>query len=331
MRATRPVALGSAPQGTQYSIRTRCCTAIEGSYGVERAQSDFGHRLVHGQRSRGCACPAADRSPSVRSPERLGRRPASSRRRERLPGLALVGRLRRVAPRHHRGRDGRDQGQVRVRVRRFPPTSSVGPHRVSLPRRRVAPQGRRAGRPRAAAAPRRHQRLTVAAARAPSFLDFGGTICPVPGPSLDLIRGIPLFAEADDRFLERLAQEFTERTFRAGEKIADEGRPGRTFIVIETGEVTVTVHGREVGRLGPGDAFGEIALSTSRPAARRCRPTRRCTATSSQCGVSAPLSRAIRRWRGPFSRPSLSVSAPPRHANPLTESVSAPELHFERR
>jgi CRP/FNR family cyclic AMP-dependent transcriptional regulator len=82
----------------------------------------------------------------------------------------------------------------------------------------------------------------------------------VPDPSLELIRGIPLFAEADDRFLERLAGEFMERHFPAGETIAEEGEAGRTFIVIESGDVTVTVHGRDVGRLGPGDAFGEMAL-----------------------------------------------------------------------
>jgi CRP-like cAMP-binding protein len=82
----------------------------------------------------------------------------------------------------------------------------------------------------------------------------------VPDPSLELIRGIPLFAEADDRFLERLAGEFMERHFLAGATIAEEGEAGRTFIVIESGDVTVTVHGRDVGRLGPGDAFGEMAL-----------------------------------------------------------------------
>jgi CRP/FNR family cyclic AMP-dependent transcriptional regulator len=82
----------------------------------------------------------------------------------------------------------------------------------------------------------------------------------VPDPSLDLIRGVPLFAEADDSFLERLAGEFMERTFAAGETIAEEGEAGRTFIVIERGEVTVSVHGKEVGRLGPGDSFGEMAL-----------------------------------------------------------------------
>jgi CRP-like cAMP-binding protein len=71
---------------------------------------------------------------------------------------------------------------------------------------------------------------------------------------------VPLFAEADESFLQRLAGEFMERTYAAGETIAEEGEAGRTFIVIERGEVTVTVHGEEVGRLGPGDSFGEMAL-----------------------------------------------------------------------
>jgi CRP-like cAMP-binding protein len=82
----------------------------------------------------------------------------------------------------------------------------------------------------------------------------------VPGPSIELIRGVPLFAEADDKFLDRLAGEFIERTYAPGEMIAEEGETGRTFVVIESGEVTVAVHGQEVGKLGPGDAFGEMAL-----------------------------------------------------------------------
>jgi CRP-like cAMP-binding protein len=82
----------------------------------------------------------------------------------------------------------------------------------------------------------------------------------VAAPSLDLIRGVPLFAEADDRFLERLASEFMARTYAPGEVIAEEGETGRTFIVIESGQVTVTVRGQTVGQLGPGEAFGEMAL-----------------------------------------------------------------------
>jgi CRP/FNR family transcriptional regulator, cyclic AMP receptor protein len=80
------------------------------------------------------------------------------------------------------------------------------------------------------------------------------------GPSLEILRGVPLFANADDAFLERLADDFSTRTYAAGEMITQEGEPGRTFLVIDSGEATVTVHGAEVGRLGPGDALGEMAL-----------------------------------------------------------------------
>jgi len=82
----------------------------------------------------------------------------------------------------------------------------------------------------------------------------------VPSPSLDLLRGVPLFAGLNDKFLQRLSGEFFERTYRAAEAIAEEGESGKTFVVIESGDVTVTVRGREVGRLGPGAAFGEMAL-----------------------------------------------------------------------
>jgi CRP-like cAMP-binding protein len=82
----------------------------------------------------------------------------------------------------------------------------------------------------------------------------------VAKPSLDLLRGVRLFSELDDRFLTALADEFNTRSYAAGETLATEGEPGRTLLLIEEGEVVVTVHGDEVGRLGPGDAFGEMAL-----------------------------------------------------------------------
>jgi CRP-like cAMP-binding protein len=82
----------------------------------------------------------------------------------------------------------------------------------------------------------------------------------VAKPNLELLRGVQLFAELDDRFLESLASEFMTRTYAAGETLAEEGESGRTLIVIESGSVTVTVHGEEVGKLGAGDAFGEMSL-----------------------------------------------------------------------
>ena len=82
----------------------------------------------------------------------------------------------------------------------------------------------------------------------------------MPTPTLDLIRGVPLFSGLDDRLLQRLAGEFFEKTFSDGEVIATEGEAGRTFIVIDTGEVSVSVQGKEVTKLGPGQSFGEMAL-----------------------------------------------------------------------
>ena len=79
-------------------------------------------------------------------------------------------------------------------------------------------------------------------------------------PSLELLRGVQLFAELDDRFLQSLASEFMPRTYAAGDTLAEEGESGRTLIVIDTGSVTVTVHGEDVGKLGAGDAFGEMSL-----------------------------------------------------------------------
>ena len=82
----------------------------------------------------------------------------------------------------------------------------------------------------------------------------------MPAPSRDLIRGVPLFAESDETFLDRLAGEFNDRTDGPGELLAEEGERGRTFFVIESGQATVLVHGNEVRTLGPGDSFGEMAL-----------------------------------------------------------------------
>jgi CRP-like cAMP-binding protein len=77
---------------------------------------------------------------------------------------------------------------------------------------------------------------------------------------VELLQRVPLFADFGRRDLERLARSFKERTFRAGSTIASEGKGGAGFFVIEEGEATVSVHGADRGKLGPGDYFGEIAL-----------------------------------------------------------------------
>ena len=72
-------------------------------------------------------------------------------------------------------------------------------------------------------------------------------------PSADLIRGVPLFADLDDKTVERLADEFIERHFDEGAAIATEGVDGLNFFIVESGEATVTVGGDTVGHARPGD------------------------------------------------------------------------------
>jgi len=79
-------------------------------------------------------------------------------------------------------------------------------------------------------------------------------------PSADLIRGVPLFSDLDDKTVANLALEFVERHFDEGVAIATEGVDGLNFFIVESGEASVTVHGEAVGTLGPGSSFGEVAL-----------------------------------------------------------------------
>ncbi|MGH3066021.1 MAG: Crp/Fnr family transcriptional regulator [Gaiellaceae bacterium] len=79
-------------------------------------------------------------------------------------------------------------------------------------------------------------------------------------PTPDLLRNVRLFSDLDEKDLESLAEEFNERRFAAGDKIALEGEGGLMFFVVESGEASVEVQGEEVATLGPGAAFGEIAL-----------------------------------------------------------------------
>jgi CRP/FNR family cyclic AMP-dependent transcriptional regulator len=80
-----------------------------------------------------------------------------------------------------------------------------------------------------------------------------------------LLQNVPLFSGLDPRELETIARTVHERTFNAGETVAEEGQGGVGFFVIREGEAKVEVGGNEVRRLGPGDYFGEIALISEGP------------------------------------------------------------------
>jgi CRP/FNR family transcriptional regulator, cyclic AMP receptor protein len=79
------------------------------------------------------------------------------------------------------------------------------------------------------------------------------------GPA-DLLQRVPIFSDLDRKERERIAASMKERTFKAGDKVTEEGQSGIGFFVIADGEAKVTIGGDERRRLGPGDYFGEVAL-----------------------------------------------------------------------
>jgi CRP-like cAMP-binding protein len=81
----------------------------------------------------------------------------------------------------------------------------------------------------------------------------------------ELLQRVPLFAGLDPRELEAIARTVHERTFKEGDTVAQEGEGGVGFFVIREGRAKVTIDGRDVRTLGPGDYFGEIALIAETP------------------------------------------------------------------
>lgn len=74
-----------------------------------------------------------------------------------------------------------------------------------------------------------------------------------------------MLSSLDRRHLEKLAKDFSDRTFPAGAVVVREGDDrGIGFFVVADGEAVASVGGTEVSRLGPGSHFGEVALISDR-------------------------------------------------------------------
>jgi CRP-like cAMP-binding protein len=82
---------------------------------------------------------------------------------------------------------------------------------------------------------------------------------------VDALAQVPMLSSLDRRHLEKLAKDFSERSFPAGAVVVRQGDDrGIGFFVIADGEAIVSVDGAEVARLGPGTHFGAIALIADR-------------------------------------------------------------------
>lgn len=82
----------------------------------------------------------------------------------------------------------------------------------------------------------------------------------IPFREIALLRRLPLFAPVPAPALEAAAAALIAVDVPAGGVVIREGDVGDRFYVIESGFVTVDQDGTVIARLGPGSAFGELAL-----------------------------------------------------------------------
>ena len=82
---------------------------------------------------------------------------------------------------------------------------------------------------------------------------------------LALLRGVPLFAELEERSLQAIAILARELSFNAGDILMVEGEPGDEFYVIVDGTVRIERGDRTIRSLTAGGFLGEIALVGRRP------------------------------------------------------------------
>src|SRR5258708_966395 len=72
---------------------------------------------------------------------------------------------------------------------------------------------------------------------------------------------VPLLARLTQAELERVSQWMEIRHADVGDRLVSEGASGYSFFVLQEGTAAVTKNGEEVTKLGPGDFFGELALT----------------------------------------------------------------------
>ena len=82
---------------------------------------------------------------------------------------------------------------------------------------------------------------------------------------VDLLRGIPLFANCSKRDLSSVSAIADEIDLSEGKELTRQGKPGREFFVLVDGTADVVKNNRKISTLKAGDFFGEIALVSDAP------------------------------------------------------------------
>ena len=90
------------------------------------------------------------------------------------------------------------------------------------------------------------------------------------GSTEELLSKVPAFSILSPRELKEVAAIVHRREYRTGEPVFYQGDPGLGMYIIQEGEVSITIGGkegqqRELVTLGEGDFFGELALLDESP------------------------------------------------------------------
>jgi CRP/FNR family cyclic AMP-dependent transcriptional regulator len=90
------------------------------------------------------------------------------------------------------------------------------------------------------------------------------------GSTEELLSKVPAFSGLSTRELKEVAAIVHKREYRSGEPVFMQGDPGLGMYIIQDGEVSITLSGkdeeqRELAVLAEGDFFGELALLDESP------------------------------------------------------------------
>jgi CRP-like cAMP-binding protein len=82
---------------------------------------------------------------------------------------------------------------------------------------------------------------------------------------LDRLHRTALFSGLDRHALEAVAEHTTEMQFPAGTVLGRQGQSGHEAFVVVSGTLAVSIDGRDVATIGPGEIAGELSLLLREP------------------------------------------------------------------
>jgi MFS family permease len=120
----------------------------------------------------------------------------------------------------------------------------------------------------------------------------------VASEELAILRSSPMFERLPMTALERLAESMRSVTFAPDSEVVREGEKGDAYLIVGSGRVEVSQAGHPIAELGPGEAFGEIALLRGVPRTASVRAMVPSTIYTIACShfqeaIAGPTSAAI--------------------------------------